>query len=129
MGAHHRRPRDERRRVRAKRLIPFLVGCAVVVALVGVGFHGSVATYRAVPAALVGVWKGGSHSNGPWCYAFSADGGYRTWPVRSPDAANTGTIFIAGPAITFSNGGAPITATWSLADGRLVLDGEEYLRV
>ena len=138
MGAHHRRPRDERRRVRAQRLVLFLVGCAVVAALVGAALHGSAATYRAVPAALVGTWKGGAHSNGPWCYAFSADGTYRAWPARvasssqdprsSPDAASTGTVFIAGPAITFSNGGAPITATWSLSGGRLVLDGQEYLR-
>jgi len=112
------------------RLIPrFLVSAVLVVALVGATFAGCASTGRtAVPAALVGRWKGGSHSNGPWFYEFSADGGYRTWPEGSPDTTNEGTVFVAGTAITFSNGGAPITATWSLANGLLLLDQQSYMR-
>jgi hypothetical protein len=48
---------------------------------------------------------------------------------------NAGTVVIAGgdslsPAggtITFSNGGAPVTATWSLSNGLLLLDGQTYV--
>jgi hypothetical protein len=103
-------------------------GWTLVVALVAV-LVGFASTVRAgVPAGLVGRWKGGSHSNGPWYYAFSSDGEYRAWPVRSPGTVNTGTVFVAGHAITFSNGGAPVTMTWSLSGGTLVLDGDTYVR-
>ena len=101
----------------------------MIVVLVGVTFAGCAGAGRtALPAALVGRWKGGTHSNGPWFYDFSADGGYRTWPERSPDAINIGTAFVAGDAITFSNGGAPVTVTWSTANGQLLLDGQRYER-
>jgi hypothetical protein len=112
-----------------------LVGWALVVALIAV-FVGCASTARgAVPAALVGRWKGGSHSNGQWFYEFSADAGYRTWPERSPAAVNAGTVVIAGGdslspgggSITFSNGGAPVTSTWSLSNGVLLLDGQTYV--
>jgi hypothetical protein len=77
---------------------------------------------------LIGRWRGGSHRNGPWFYELAADGEYRTWPERGPAPVNTGTVFVAGSSITFSNGGAPVTATWSMDDGVLVLDGQRYLR-
>jgi hypothetical protein len=105
-----------------------LVGVVLVLAIVGATFAGCASTDRgAVPAALVGRWKGGSHGNGPWFYEFSPDGAYRTWPERDPGTINTGTVMVAGSAITFSNGGAPITVTWSLSDGLLVLDGQTYV--
>jgi hypothetical protein len=110
--------------------MPRLVVCAVVaLALVGATFAGCTSTRRAaVPAALVGVWKGGSHGNGPWFYEFSADGGYRTWPERDPATVNRGTVDVDGADITFSNGGAPVTSTWSLSNGVLLLDGQTYAR-
>jgi hypothetical protein len=79
------------------------------------------------PAALVGRWKGGTHTNGPWFYEFSADGGYRTWPEQG-GPVNSGMILVAGNDLTFSNGGAPITVHWSTADGQLLLDGDRYVR-
>jgi hypothetical protein len=107
-----------------------LVGVGLVLAIVGATFAGCASTDRgAVPAALVGRWKGGAHGNGPWFYEFSADGAYRTWPERDPGTINTGTVMVAGSAITFSNGGAPITATWSVSDGLLLLDGQSYARL
>ncbi|MDT7579921.1 MAG: hypothetical protein QOK35_1185 [Pseudonocardiales bacterium] len=118
------------------RLVRLVVGVVLVCALVGAAFAACASTDRgAVPAALVGRWKGGAHINGPWVYEFSADGGYRTWPEGSPSTMNTGTVVVAGgdsPSpgsgdITFSNGGAPITATWSLSNGLLVLDGQTYV--
>ena len=101
------------------------------------------------PAALVGRWKGGSHTNGPWCYEFAADGTYRAWPARvsrhstcacapssvpqdpcsDPGPINEGTVVVVGAQITFSNGGAPVTMTWSTADRELVLDGQRYVRI
>jgi len=110
-----------------------LVGWALVAALVAVFVGCASASRGAVPAALVGRWKGGSHSNGQWFYEFSADGRYRTWPERNPDTVNTGTVVVAGGdspgggAITFSNGGAPVTSTWSLSNGSLLLDGQTYV--
>ena len=112
------------------RRMPRLVVCVVLVlALVGATFAGCAGTMRAaVPAALVGLWKGGSHGNGPWFYEFSPDGNYRTWPERDPRTINAGTVVVDDTTITFSNGGAPVTSTWQLAGGRLVLDGQSYLR-
>ena len=107
-----------------------LVGVVLVVALVGAAFAGFASSDRgALPGVLVGRWKGGSHLNGPWVYDFSADGGYRTWPERSPGTMNTGTAVVAGSDITFSHGGAPITSTWSVSDGVLLLDGQSYARL
>lgn len=118
--------------------IPRLVVSAVLVlALAAATFAGCTGTRRAsVPAALVGVWKGGSHSNGPWYYEFAADGGYRAWPESGPGVATVGTVAVdggdslppGGGAITFSNGGAPVTSTWSLSNGVLLLDGQRYVR-
>ena len=82
-----------------------------------------------VPGALVGLWRGGAHSNGAWCYEFSADGAYRAWPEGAPDAVNEGTVVVDDATITFSNGGVPVTSTWSLANGVLLLDGQRYGRV
>ena len=112
------------------RRMPRLVVCAVLVlALVGTTFAGCTGIRRAaVPGALVGLWKGGSHGNGPWFYEFSADGGYRTWPERDPRTINDGSFVVDDTTITFSNGGAPVTSTWSLAAGTLVLDGQRYRR-
>lgn len=110
------------------RLVRLVVGVVLVGALVGSAFAACASTGSgAVPAALVGRWKGGAHINGPWVYEFSADGTYRTWPESSPGTMNTGTVLVAGRDITFSNGGAPVTATWSLSDGLLVLDGQTYV--
>ena len=105
----------------------FAVGIVLVVALLTATFAGR-AQHPPVPAGLVGVWKGGSHSNGPWYYEFSADGGYRTWPVAAPGVPTTGTVVVDGSSITFSNGGAPVTATWSVSNGVLLLDGQRYAR-
>ena len=81
-----------------------------------------------VPPALVGRWKGGSHGNGPWYAEFSAAGDYRVWPARSPGAVNTGTVEVDDTTMTFSNGGAPVTSSWSLAGDQLLLDGAGYVR-
>ena len=106
-----------------------VVSVVLVVVLVVGALAGCASAGRtAVPAALVGRWKGGTHSNGPWFYDLSADGEYRTWPERDPETINTGTVLVAGNAITFSNGGAPVTATWSTANGQLLLDGQRYER-
>jgi hypothetical protein len=106
-----------------------LVGWTLVVALAVAAFTGCVSTDDArVPAALVGRWNGGSHSNGDWNYEFSADGGYRAWPAASPSTVNTGTVVVDDTTITFSNGGAPVTSTWSLSNGLLVLGGSDYVR-
>ena len=109
-----------------KGLARLLVFHALVVALGVVGLVGCAGA--ALPAGLVGRWRGGMHSNGPWYYEFSADGHYRTWPARSPGAQNTGTVAADGDTLTFSNAGAPVSATWSLAGDVLVLDGGRYVR-
>jgi hypothetical protein len=105
------------------------VGAVLVLALVSATFAGRASTHRPpVPPALVGVWKGGSHSNGPWYYEFSADGGYRARPAEGPGAETAGTVEVEGASITFSNGGAPVTSTWSVSNGLLLLDGQTYAR-
>ena len=81
-----------------------------------------------VPPELVGVWQGGAHTNGPWCFEFATDGTYRAWPQRAPGAMNAGTVVVDGTTMLLSNGGAPIRATWSLANGVLLLDGQIYVR-
>jgi hypothetical protein len=81
-----------------------------------------------VPPELVGVWRGGNHSNGSWCYEFSTDGTYRAWPERAPGAMNTGTIVVDHTTIWFSNGGAPVRSAWSLSQDVLLLDGQRYER-
>ena len=110
--------------------MPRIVVCAVLVlTLVGATFAGCTGIRRAaLPAALVGLWRGGAHGNGPWFYEFSADGGYRTWPERDPGTINGGTVAVDGTAITFSNGGAPVTTSWSVSNGVLLLDGQRYVR-
>jgi hypothetical protein len=110
------------------RILRIVVGWTIVVGLVAVFVGFASMGHTGVPVGLLGRWKGGAHSNGPWYYAFSADGEYRTWPVRGPGTVNAGTVFVAGRVLTFSNGGAPITATWSLSGGTLLLDGETYVR-
>lgn len=111
--------------------MPRVVVCAVLVlTLVGATSAGCASIRRAaVPAALVGLWRGGAHGNGPWFYEFSADGGYRTWPERDRGTVNAGTVAVDGADITFSNGGAPVTASWSVSDGVLLLDDQRYVRV
>jgi len=75
-----------------------LVGWALVAALVAVFVGCASASRGAVAAALVGRWKGGSHSNGQWFYEFSADGRYRTWPERNPDTSSpTGAYSASTP--------------------------------
>ena len=108
----------------------FVVGVVLVLALVSATFAGRVSTHRPspVPPALVGVWKGGSHSNGAWYYEFSVDGGYRARPAEGPGPETTGTVEVEGTSITFSNGGAPVTSTWSVSNGLLLLDGQTYAR-
>lgn len=107
----------------------WVVSGVLVVALVATAFTGCTSADRgSTPPALVGRWKGGAHSNGEWFYEFSADGGYRSWPVRSPKAVNTGTVVVSGDTVTFSNGGAPVTATWRLVGDVLLLDGQSYAR-
>ena len=106
----------------------FALTVVSLIVLVAVAIAGCAGTGR-TPAALVGRWKGGSHSNGPWYYEFSVDGGYRTWPQRSSGTLNEGTVVVVDDRITFSNGGAPVTMTWSTTDGELVLDGQRYVRV
>ena len=102
---------------------------AVAVATVAALVTGCAGTHRTtVPPALVGRWKGGSHGNGPWYYEFSDGGDYRVWPERDPGAVNTGTVEVDDTTMTFSNGGAPVTSSWSLADDRLLLDGAGYVR-
>ena len=81
-----------------------------------------------VPPMLVGRWKGGVHVNGPWYYEFTLDGRYRAWAAAGPAPANTGTVRVDAATITFSNAGAPVTETWSVARDVLVLDGHRYLR-
>jgi hypothetical protein len=106
-----------------------LVNWTLAVALLAAAFTGWASTPQApVPAALVGVWHGGAHSNGHWYYAFSVDGRYRAWPEGDPGTVNTGRVAVDGTTVTFSNGGVPVTATWSSAQGRLVLDGDGYVR-
>lgn len=82
----------------------------------------------AVPRELVGVWLGGDHGNGPWCYEFSADGTYRAWPQRAPGAMNSGTVVVDEAIIWFSNGGAPVRQSWSVSGDVLQLGAERFLR-
>lgn len=119
------RPRTAVRRALVGGALMVTVVVATVAALV-TGCAGPHPT--TVPAALVGRWKGGSHGNGPWYYEFSDGGDYRVWPERDPGAVNTGTVEVDDTTITFSNGGAPVTSNWSLADDRLLLDGAGYVR-
>jgi hypothetical protein len=106
-----------------------LVDWTLVVALAAAAFTACASSDRGpVPPTLVGVWHGGSHSNGDWYYEFSADGRYRAWPARSPGTVNTGTVVVTATTMTFSNGGVPVTSTWSVSDGLLVLDGTVYER-
>ena len=110
-----------------------LVGVALAVTVVVAAVFALVAACgsihgKAVPPALVGRWKGGEHGNGPWYYEFSDHGDYRTWPERTPEAINTGTVEVDETTITFSNGGAPVTSSWLIADDRLLLDGAAYVR-
>jgi hypothetical protein len=106
-----------------------VVDWTLVGALLTAAFTGWAGTaHRPVPPALVGVWSGGSHSNGHWYYEFSADGSYRAWPELGPGVVNTGRLVVDDTTITFSNGGAPVTVTWSSSEGRLVLDGDGYVR-
>jgi hypothetical protein len=44
----------------------------------------------------------------------------RPWPI--------GSVVVDDASITFSNGGAPVTATWSLFNGLLLIDGAGYVR-
>ena len=81
-----------------------------------------------VPPPRGGVWRGGAHSNGTWCYQFSGDGTYRAWPERSPGAMNAGTVVVDQTTIWFSNGGAPVRFTWSVSDDVLLLDGRRFVR-
>jgi hypothetical protein len=106
-----------------------LVDRTLVLTLVTAALTGwAGAAQRPVPPELVGVWHGGAHAGRHWDYAFSADGGYRAWPVANPAAVSTGTVVVDGTTITFSNGGAPVSEEWSTSDGRLVLDGDAYTR-
>jgi hypothetical protein len=107
--------------------VPRFVVCVLVAALAAVLLAGCASTSR-IPAALVGRWKGGTHTNGPWFYEFDADGGYKAWPERSPQVVNEGTVFVVGSQITFSNGWAPVTERWSVSDTQLLLDGQRYRR-
>lgn len=114
------------------RLLHGVVTRALVVVLAGTAVLALPACLDAdrgpVPPALIGVWQGGAHTNGDWCHEFSADGTYRTWPVRAPGAVNTGTVVVDRDTLLFSNGGAPVRLTWSLANGVLLLDGQIYVR-
>ena len=105
-----------------------LIDWTLVAALAAASLTGWAGAAAPVPAALVGVWHGGSHSNGSWYYEFSADGGYRAWPEGSPGAVNTGRVAVDDDTITFSNGGAPVTDVWAVSGRRLVLDGVAYSR-
>lgn len=111
------------------RILRFAVGRVLVVAVVvavvaGCAFAGR----EAVPVALVGLWRGGAHTNGEWCYEFSSDGAYRAWPLRGTGTVNAGTVVVDDTTILFSNGGAPVRSTWSVSDGVLFLDGQRYVR-
>jgi hypothetical protein len=110
--------------------IPRLLLSGVLVVAIGTAaFTGCASTDRStVPPALIGRWLGGSHGNGQWYYEFAHDGGYRAWPAGSPDTVNVGSVVVDDDSITFSNGGAPITATWSLSNGLLLIDGDGYVR-
>jgi hypothetical protein len=101
-----------------------LVDWTLVLALVTAAFTGWAGTaHRTVPPELVGAWH--AAAAGHWNYRLTADGHYRAW---SHGAVNTGTFTADGTTITFSNGGAPVTGSWSVGDGRLVLDGDAYVR-
>jgi hypothetical protein len=108
-----------------KRIVSFIMVGALVAILVAASASSVGAS---VPPALVGLWKGGSHSNGLWYYEFSADGDYRTWPESTPDVVNAGTVAVDDRTIAFSNGGAPITVKWSVSDDVLLLDEQRYVR-
>jgi hypothetical protein len=106
-----------------------LVDWTLVLTLVAAALTGwAGAAQRPVPPELVGVWHGGAHADRHWDYAFSADSSYRAWHVANPAAASTGTVVVDGTTVTFSNGGAPVSETWSASGGRLVLDGDTYTR-
>ena len=106
-----------------------LVDRTLVLALVTAALTGwAGAAQRPVPPELVGVWHGGAHADRHWTYELSADGGYRAWPAANPAAVSAGTVVVDGTTITFSNGGAPVSETWSAPGGRLVLDGDTYTR-
>ena len=111
--------------VAVRRTLWFVLAGALVAVLVAACAS---SVRAAVPAALVGLWKGGAHSNGLWYYEFSADGGYKTWPETTPGVVSTGTVAVDDTTIAFSNGGAPITARWSLSDDVLLLDEQRYVR-
>ena len=115
--------------VPVRRIRRFVTAGTFVAILVAATVTACASSVRAaVPDALVGLWKGGAHSNGPWYYEFSADGGYRARPAEGPGAETTGTVEVEGTSITFSNGGAPVTSTWSVSNGLLLLDGQTYAR-
>ena len=40
----------------------------------------------------------------------------------------TGTVVVDPDTMLFSNGGAPVRLTWSLADGVLLIDGQPFVR-
>ena len=112
------------------RILRLVVSGVLVVALVATAAASCTRSdaRSLVPPVLAGGWQGGVHGNGPWYYEFTLDGRYRTWPVRRPESVNAGTVRVDAATITFSNGGVPVTETWSLSHDVLVLDGSRYLR-
>ena len=115
--------------MRTPRIADRLIAAALVATVVTTALAGCAGAGRGVvPAGLVGVWRGGAHSNGSWCYQFSADGTYRAWPERSPGTMNAGTAVVDDTTIWFSNGGAPVRFTWTVSDGVLLLDGKRFVR-
>ncbi len=118
------RVRTRTPRITGRLIVAVLVATVVTAALAGCAGDGR----GVVPAGLVGVWRGGAHSNGSWCYQFSADGTYRAWPERSPGTMNAGTVIVDHTTIWFSNGGAPVRSTWTVSDGVLLLDGKRFVR-
>jgi hypothetical protein len=109
------------------RALRILAAPVVAAVLVGLAYlAGAFGADAVPPAALVGTWRGGAPAR---YYAFAADGGYRSWSERDPAALNTGTVTVDGDVLTFSNGGAPVEARWSVAGTVLFLDGQAYTRV
>ena len=76
----------------------------------------------AVPQKLVGRWNGGSNAapEGHWYYTFYSNGQYQMYNAQK--GTYSGTFIVNGSQITFSNGGSPLTVTWSITYDELLGD-------
>lgn len=133
-GRRRRRPTASQLRTLRILVARLVVAALISSVLVASALSGCMSAGRGVvPPDLVGAWRGEaapdrSPGNGSWCYEFASDGRYRAWPESAPSAVNAGTVVVDHTTIWFSNGGAPVSSTWSLSDGVLLLDGKRFVR-